>query len=100
MRLSLSLLLALTIGCATGAVVRDFVVAPAHAVPPGVQKWAQFCSPYDKHGQYLEAPGVAEAINPDLKNRGLEGWELVSATPMASFGHTSSILYCFRQPMP
>lgn len=90
--------LSLLVGCAGGAMMHDYVVAPARAVPANVQKWAQFCTPYSGPG-YIRAADVAEAINPDLKNRGLEGWELVSAVAFTSQGTASGALYCFRQPL-
>src|SRR5438876_10906466 len=96
-RVSLAVMFAL--GCAAGPAISAFVVRPAHAVPANVQKWTQFCAPYGGHG-YLDAADIAGAINPDIKNRGLEGWELVSAVPIAAGGgYTGSALYCFRQPL-
>jgi hypothetical protein len=72
-------------------VVSSFVVRPAHAVPPNVQKWAQYCSPYSVPGEIPNAAMTAGAINPDLKNRGLEGWELIAVSPLQEMGHTSAL---------
>jgi hypothetical protein len=99
-RIPFVVLLAFVLGCFAGPMANQFVVRPAQAAPEGVRKWEQYCSYYATSG-YITEGDLRSNVNPDLKNRGLEGWELVSAGPLGARSNmdTSGILYCFRRPI-
>ena len=101
MKLSrVSLAIAFALGSAAWPVIATFVARPAHALPASVQKWTQFCTPYAEKDKFVEPANAAGNINPVLKSRGLEGWELISVVPFPASGYTGGLLYCLRQPMP
>jgi hypothetical protein len=92
---ALGLGLAFVLGCFAAPMTQQFVVRPAQAAPEGVHKWEQYCS---------VSPGysVQEATqnaNQDLRNRGLEGWEITSTTS-ANNPNGFVLVTCFRRPLP
>jgi hypothetical protein len=89
------LAVAFIVGCATGPVMQEVVKErPAVAqAPAGARKWEQFCTyrinSYD---------ALADKANPDLKEQGLQGWELVSFS--ITNPNPTIAYYCFKRPLP
>jgi hypothetical protein len=76
----LSIGLAFAIGCAVAPVAQQYVVRPAGAAPAGVQRWEQYCSLFPSLDpvQQARANEAMKKVDLELRNRGLEGWELTS----------------------
>src|SRR5262249_29399815 len=98
----LSLGIAFVLGCVAAPVANQIAIRPAQAAPPGVGRWQQYCAYQEllnasKHEHFVE---FAKDLSEDMKQRGLEGWELASTSPIARFhGGTEGFIYCFRRPI-
>ncbi|MFP2909792.1 hypothetical protein ACLESD_33050 [Pyxidicoccus sp. 3LFB2] len=90
-RNTLILLAVFVLGCAAGmqADSRAHARAPAQKfpAPTTVRKWQQFCSDHSATG---------DGINNVLRQKGEEGWELVSVTAHQEV--FKSLLVCFKRP--
>lgn len=71
------------IGCAAGAAMPS-VTAQSFGPNPSAQRWDQFC----------EKSGNLNGINAKIRQRGLEGWELVTAYDDDAYGEVA----CFKRP--
>lgn len=93
-----STVLALACAFVVGCVAASQVIVPAHAqqqpAPSGAKKWEQFCSYRMSFSPDMDK--VTSEANADLKAKGAEGWELVSA----SLSNGNILSYCFRRPAP
>jgi hypothetical protein len=102
---------AFVVGCVVAPVMQRWVVqsawaqapaaaAPAAAAAPGpARKWAQLCIAVGGH-TLVRAEELATTLNPELKVRGAQGWELVSVATTAFSGGTLGAVACFNQPLP
>jgi hypothetical protein len=76
----------------------QYVARPAQAAPAGVTKWDQWCTSRSfPYGEFAEA---LTGLNADLKNRGAEGYEIVTMTEVPSNGGNLHMFYCVRRPIP
>jgi hypothetical protein len=97
----LALGLAFAVGCAVAPVAQQYLVRPAGAAPAGVKRWEQYCSWQNQSAQSTWTDTIDEVtktVSNDLKNRGQEGWELVSLSPVGT--GVGTVIYCFKRPIP
>jgi hypothetical protein len=79
---------------------------PASPPAASARKWEQFCSPHIDGSHFAGANDVTAALNPDLKIRGQEGWELVALMPLTGGNDPKTgtgltgVVACFRRPVP
>jgi hypothetical protein len=96
----LTLCLAFVLGCVAMPITQKYVVRPANAAPEGVKKWEQYCTYKATNHWPNEFGEYGNPANEDMKQRGLEGWELISTAPIAvAQGRTVGLSYCFKRPI-
>jgi hypothetical protein len=87
------IIFAFALGCSTFVVAGE--IKPRAAAAQNVaRKWEQFCT--YRSGQ---ADEVSAKMNPDLKQKGLEGWELTTVT-ITETTTPRVAYYCFKRALP
>jgi hypothetical protein len=89
--------LAFVLGCFAAPAAQQLVARPVQAAPEGTRKWEQYCSYFQQPASGISAHEMADQLTPELKNRGLEGWELVTVT--IAPGNFAGYAYCFKRPI-
>ena len=75
--------------------------ADAQAKSP-MTRWEQWCT-YRMININTDGPGpvnVGHSLEPELKARGLEGWELAGISLIWNQGASAEVHYCFKRPLP
>ena len=98
-QIALLLVFSFVLGCVVAPMANQFVVRPASAAPEGARKWEQYCSFQSVRHWPNKAEEYTDPTNADLKQRGLEGWELTSTTAVIGNGYTMGLSYCFKRPI-
>jgi hypothetical protein len=76
-------------------VLGQAVIAPRSAVAQATpRKWEQFCT-----FRKAKTTNLPDAMNPDLKEKGIQGWEIVTMTNSFQEGEAFTY-YCFKRPVP
>jgi invasion protein IalB len=89
---------AFVLGCVAAPLAQQYVARPASAAPESARRWEQYCTS-QRGGMVSNFTDVNDKVNEDLKQRGLEGFELVSVSNDRG-GSQLGFVYCFKRPLP